>query len=87
MNNVNLTDKIKEFQKMGNLQTVRMGVYKFKDNGRNSATINNKAEKYMVVKEILLKKVYGVNNAIEIMLIVPDPESIDVIEKTPEGVA
>lgn len=44
--------------------------------------INNKSEPYMVVKEILFRKVAGQNNRIEVVLVLPDLDNIEVIDNT-----
>lgn len=56
-------------------------VHKFKDKqGKNMQRISNKAGRYLVLTEILLRKIPRESNKIEIILVMPDPTRIEVKE-------
>lgn len=60
--------------------------FKFKDKpGKGSQVISNKADKYLVVKQIIIHKYPHENNKIQIVLVMPDPRYIEIVEKTHEG--
>lgn len=55
--------------------------HKFKDReGRRSQRIFNSAGKYLVIVDMYLNKVPGVNNEIEVILYLADPKTIDIRE-------
>lgn len=57
-------------------------VHKFKDKPtKRQIVISNKAEPFMVVKEIVIRKVAGANNKMEVHLIMPQPEDVEVVMK------
>lgn len=60
-----------------------VGILKFKDKaGRNMYEISNRAEgSLMVVRQILFKKVPNSSNKIEVILVMPNPEKVDVVQK------
>ena len=58
--------------------------FKFKDKkGRQAFEISNKGD-HMVVDQIVLRKVPGENNVIDVALIMPDPANVEVVLKESE---
>lgn len=56
---------------------------KLKDKfGREGFVIANKnpKDKYIVIKEIAVKKIAGETNKLEVVLTMPDPETVEVVE-------
>jgi hypothetical protein len=59
--------------------------FKFKDKpGKSDQIISNKAGKYLVVKQIIFHKVPNENNKMVMVLVMPDPRFIEVVEKVQE---
>lgn len=61
------------------MKRLALGPFHLKDG--KIEKIDNSAEPFMVIKEILFRKVPGQSNRVEVILVMPDPETIDVIEK------
>lgn len=62
----------------------RVGPFKLKDSEqRHAKKISNKAGKYFAIKEIIVRKIPGKNNTFELILRMPKPEDIDIVEKKP----
>jgi hypothetical protein len=56
--------------------------FKFKDKlGKQTYEISNKAEPHMVIDKIVLHKVPGENNIIDVALFMPDLKNVTVVDK------
>lgn len=61
--------------------TQTFGAFKLKDKaGRQGQMISNPTGKYLVIKEIVIRKAQGENNKVFVDLVFPDPDTIEVLE-------
>lgn len=57
-------------------------VHKFKDKeGKDVQRFSNKIGRYLIVTEIIVRKVHNENNKMEIILVFPECDNLEVIEK------
>lgn len=70
---------IKALMEGGYIRQV-FGPFKFKDReGRSTYKIENTTEEFMVIKQIIFRKIPREVSKIEVLLVMPDPATVDVV--------